>query len=89
MAEASIDHAIDVALADERGDPLDRPLEERLVAEEREKGLRSLRAAEGPEPGPAATGEDHGVHEAAILDVPTARLRVSERVRAIGYHEYA
>ncbi len=62
LAVASVRHAVDVALADERRDPAHGPLEERLVAEKREEGLRSLGSAERPEPGPATTGQDHGIH---------------------------
>ena len=67
LAVAPIRDAEDVVLADERRDPAHGPLEEGLVAEERQEGLRALRPAERPEPGPASAGQDHDVHGRAIL----------------------
>ena len=41
---------------------LDRALEQRPFAEQRQEGLRALGAAEGMEAGPTAAGQDDGVH---------------------------
>ena len=62
LAVPPLRDAIDVTLADERRNPADGPLEERLITEERKEGLRSLGSAERPEPSPATTGQNHGVH---------------------------
>ena len=82
LAVAPLRHAIDVALADERGDPAHSPLEERLVTEKREEGLRSLGSAERPEPGPATTGQDHGVHGRSFIVGRSGAAETSGDARA-------
>ena len=62
------DDALVAAVGDDRDvvgqarETVDRSLQQRSLAEQRQEGLRALGSAQRLESGPAAAGEDHGVH---------------------------
>ena len=60
-------------------DAVDRQLQERPLAEQRQEGLRGLGAAQGPQPGSPATGQDHGVHRHPCYRASAAAARRSLR----------
>ena len=64
----SLDDLLVASVGDDRdviGQPrqaVDRALQQRPFAEQRQEGLRALGTAQRVEAGPAAAGQDHGVH---------------------------
>ncbi len=62
VAVAPIGDDEDVSGIDQRIEPVDRQLEQRPLAGQRQEGLGPLGSAERPQSGPSAAGEDHGIH---------------------------
>ena len=72
VAGSAIGHDRDVV--GQPGQPVDRPLQQRALAEQRQERLRALGSAQRVEAGPAAAGQDDGVHAPPSLGARMAPI---------------
>ena len=67
----------DAGQARHQPQPVDRPLDERPLVEQRQEGLRAIRAAERAQPGAAPARKDHRVHPRIVEHEPSSPTGVT------------